>query len=116
MTAVAQPGTLKTGYPNRPARRAKLEAELEELFYKSIRRLLRGQVFKLAPTRKGMPDRLVALPGGRMHLVELKAEDGRLSPAQKLVHAQLAQVGILVHVLYGEAELLDWVAKQQAAR
>jgi hypothetical protein len=111
MTAVTA-----TKYPNRPARRAKLEAELEELFYKSVRGLLRGHIFKLAPTRKGIPDRLVMLPGGHTYLVELKTEDGRLSPAQRLVRDQLAQVGILVHVLYGEAELLDWVAKRQAER
>lgn len=99
--------------PTSAARRkeAKLEAQLEELFYKSVRRLLRGHAIKLAPTRKGLPDRLVLLPGGRMELVELKTETGRLSPAQRLVHDQLAQVGILVTVLYGEDQLLAWVAK-----
>lgn len=111
MTAVA---TKK--YPNRPDRRAKLEAELEELFRKSVRALLRGRTMKIAPTEKGAPDRMVLLPGGRIELVELKTEEGRLSPAQKLWHERARQVGILVTVLYGEAELLDWVAKRQAAR
>lgn len=122
-TTVATPALPHSGqsaptrkYATGAERRKKLEAELEELFYKSVRGLLRGQLLKLAPLRKGTPDRLVLLPGGRMELVELKAEDGRLSPAQRLVHAQFAQVGILVTVLYGEAELLDWVAKRQAQR
>lgn len=75
--------------------------------------LLRGRTYKIAPTEKGMPDRLVLLPGGRMRLVELKSESGRLSPAQRVWHEKAAQVGTIVHVIYGESGLLDWVASCQ---
>ncbi len=99
----------------RPARQVKLEAQLEDLFRRAVKGLLKGKTLKIAPTDKGAPDRLVLLPGGRMHLVELKTESGRLSPAQRLWHQRAAQVGVHVHVIYGEAELLDWVANRQTA-
>jgi hypothetical protein len=91
-----------------------LEAKLEDLFRRSVRGLLRGRTLKIVPTEKGAPDRLVLLPGGKMYLVELKTETGRLSPAQRLWHDRAGQLGIRVHVLYGEDELLRWVADRQA--
>jgi hypothetical protein len=47
----------------------------------------------------GFPDILVWLPAGRVLLWELKAEKGRLSEAQHLVHAQLADLGHPVEVI-----------------
>lgn len=91
-----------------------LEAKLEGLFYRSVRGLLRGRTIKIMPTEKGAPDRLVLLPGGKMHLVELKTETGRLAPAQKLWHDRAALLGIHVHVLYGEEDILRWVQERQS--
>lgn len=46
----------------------------------------------------GWPDLTVALPGGRIVLIEMKARGGRLSPAQQDVHAMLEALGAIVVV------------------
>lgn len=98
----------------RTATRSQLESKLEEKFTLKVRKLLRGRTMKIIPTEKGAPDRLVLLPGGRIELVELKADAGRLSPRQRLWHDRAAMLDIKVHVITGEAEMLAWVASMQA--
>lgn len=98
----------------RPSRSAAvLEADLEKYFRKAIVGLLRGRLLKLAPTEVGCPDRLVLLPGGRMYLVELKAEGGTLRPKQKHWHARARLQGTIVHVLTGRAGIDAWIAQRQ---
>lgn len=104
--------TLITDRQFRHAPNAELEASLEAYFRKRVRLSLGGIVYKLAPTETGIPDRMVALPGGRVMLVELKTVFGRLSPRQEQVHAKLAELGTTVHVLYGRPGIDDWVRKQ----
>ena len=70
---------------------------------------LGGIDYKLAPTTKGLPDRLVILPGNLIFLVELKAKGGRLSPAQIAIHAKLAKRGTHVVVLTGPDEVDAWL-------
>jgi hypothetical protein len=85
-----------------------LERSLEAHFRKVVRAMLHGKAFKVAPTVKGMPDRLVLLPGGRIELVELKTETGRLSPLQVLWHAEALAFGTEVTVLYGKGAIDLW--------
>lgn len=95
----------------RPAPSAhELEASLEAYFNRQVR--LRGGIAdKIAPTRKGLPDRLVLLPGGRVYLVELKAYDGRVSAAQALYHERAAALGTRVQLLVGRAGVDRWLAR-----
>lgn len=94
---------------------AALEAALEEFFRKQVR-LAGGITIKLAPTVRGIPDRLVVFPGGRFYLVELKTAKGRLSEIQKHWHERLAsQTGVRVSVLYGQEEIRRWVAAHVAS-
>lgn len=88
------------------------ESDLEKKFHLAVRRDLGGKVFKLAPTVKGIPDRLVLLPGGEVHLVELKAADGTVSPAQRVWHDRAAALGTRVVVLYGWRDILGWLRRQ----
>lgn len=88
--------------------RAQLEASLEGYFRKKVR-LVGGRTEKLAPTTKGMPDRLVLLPEGRLYLVELKIDSGRLSPAQVVWHSRAAELGTEVHVVTGRAGVDAWI-------
>ena len=90
--------------------RTELESALEERLRFAIRSR-RGRLYKLAPTEKGIPDRLVLLPQGRMYLVELKTVTGRLSPKQKHIHAQARELGTDVVTLYGRHEIDEWVAR-----
>lgn len=84
------------------------ESSVEALLHREVRKA-GGNTFKLAPTIKGIPDRLVLLPGGQVHLVELKAEGGRLSPAQRLWHDRAAALGTTVHVITGSSQARRWV-------
>lgn len=103
--------TTPTHTPPRPAR-AQLEASLEEYFRKVVRLKLGGKVIKIAPTERGLPDRLVLLPAGRVAYIELKTVTGRLSPAQEHIHEVFAALGHKVETLYGRGEIDAWVLRQ----
>lgn len=78
---------------------------------------LGGMSIKLAPIQAGIPDRLVMLPGGRMHLVEVKALDGEIEPIQEHWHKQLLErQGIKVWVLWGEEGVRTWLREIYALR
>lgn len=87
-----------------------LENALEAAFFRLVRRS-GGRAYKLSPSDRGMPDRLVLFPGGRIYLVELKRERGfgKLRPDQQVWHSKAAILGVQVVVLYGKGEILDWV-------
>ena len=73
-------------------------------------RLLGGHSIKLAPMEAGIPDRLVLLPGGRMFLVEVKAEGEKPSAIQKHWHSKLLEgQQITVHVVTGVDGVLNWL-------
>lgn len=52
-----------------------------------------GLAIKLAPTMRGLPDRLVLLPHGGMHLIELKAPGEQPRESQRIVHRHLEAMG-----------------------
>lgn len=88
---------------------AQLEARLEATFRDRVR-TMGGYTIKLAPTERGVPDRLAVFPKNRMYLVELKTETGRLSPIQMHWHSRMADRGVRVYTLYGEQQIKSWVA------
>ena len=53
-------------------------------------------IFKAMGVKAGVPD-LIIIYRGRVVAIELKGEKGRLSPAQKEMHAQLSLAGALVY-------------------
>lgn len=58
-----------------------------------------GLAIKLAPTMRGLPDRLVLLPNGETRLVELKAPEEQPRESQKMVHRHLEALGHPVTVI-----------------
>ncbi|MER2142161.1 MAG: VRR-NUC domain-containing protein [Eubacteriales bacterium] len=95
--------------PSRPAPTAReLEASLEAYFQNQVR-LHGGMVEKLVSTRRGIPDRLVLFPGGRMYLVELKRMGGRTSAIQEAWHARARGLGTHVAVLEGRGAVNAWL-------
>ena len=94
---------------------SELESSLEAHFNRVVRLHLGGRASKLAPTEKGMPDRLVLLPGGRVHLVELKAVGGHTSAAQDLWHERADALGTRVEVLTGREQVDRWIERQAKA-
>lgn len=88
------------------------ESAVEAKFRLAVKRL-GGRSYKIPPAVKGIPDRLVLLPGGIIQLVELKADGGRLSPAQTYWHAQAAALGVIVQVVTGPAGVVAWERKNR---
>lgn len=85
-----------------------IEADLENYFRQQVRRA-GGRAYKITSMTKGIPDRLVLFPGGRVDLVELKTDTGRTSPAQRVWHARAEALGTTVPVLHGKAEIDAWL-------
>lgn len=63
----------------------------------------------VSPGLRGVPDRIVMLPGGRLWFVELKAAGGRLSDSQVKRKAQIQEAGQRVVVIRGMGALRDWL-------
>ena len=67
-----------------------------------------GLAIKLMPAMRGLPDRLVLLPGGKTRLVELKAPGERPRESQKMVHKYLDAMGHLVTTIDTVEEARRW--------
>ena len=80
---------------------------------KKIERYLTNEVKKLggisykfiSPGNAGVPDRILIMPGGHVHFVELKTETGRLSKIQEAQHKKLFELGVIPWTLYGESDV-----------
>jgi hypothetical protein len=84
------------------------ENDLEDFFRRRVR-LLGGYTEKITGMSRGCPDRLVLLPGGRIYLVELKAETGSVEPLQVVWHQRAAAMGTKVAVVYGREGVIKWL-------
>ena len=69
---------------------------------------LGGWAVKFLPSVRGLPDRIVLLPGGRIFFVELKSPTGTVAPHQIVVHSRLASLGFPVTVLSTPPEVIAW--------
>ena len=54
---------------------------------------------------EGEPDLLIGYKG-RLYLVEIKQEGGRVSPLQKAIHAEWQSAGVTVHVARSLGEVI----------
>lgn len=67
---------------------------------------LGGMTFKfISPGAAGVPDRVVILPGGTVHFVELKAEGGIASKLQQRMIHKLRRLDVTAVVLTGRNEV-----------
>jgi hypothetical protein len=59
-----------------------------------------GIAYKFAsPSRRGVPDRLIVLPGDRIFFAEVKGDVGRLSKLQEVEIARLRKLGARVDIV-----------------
>lgn len=63
----------------------------------------------VSPNLRGVPDRLVLMPGGRVTFVELKAPGKKPEPHQERRHAELRQRGAQVAVLDSLESVDLWI-------
>ncbi len=83
----------------------KEENRVEQLLCKGVKDL-GGKTFKfISPGMAGVPDRIVILPGGAVHFVELKSDTGRPSRQQERRISQLRKLGTTALVLRGREEV-----------
>lgn len=74
-----------------------------------------GGRLKAMGTKAGMPDLMLVI-GGKAHFLELKADTGRVSPAQTATHADLELAGAVVAIAYGLDAALDQLTAWGALR
>ncbi|NSW93008.1 MAG: VRR-NUC domain-containing protein [Firmicutes bacterium] len=76
-----------------------LESTIENYLIKAVKKI-GGLVWKfVSPGTRGVPDRIVALPGGRTIYVELKKPGEKPEPLQLKRHRQLRDRGHQVYVI-----------------
>ena len=82
------------------------EDSVEEELVRRVRSM-GGRCEKMAMQgRRGFPDRLVVLPGGRMILCECKRPvGGRLSPHQISLHAAYEALGVRIAIVRNSADI-----------
>ncbi len=87
------------------------EVQLERVFVDGINDL-GGWAIKMNPMGlRGIPDRLVLLPGGLAFFVELKIKTGRLAQWQINAHAKLERLGFRVHTLWDRDQVDNFLSK-----
>ena len=84
-----------------------LEKEIEKHLVKLVKQS-KGLSYKWISTVSGVPDRIVFI-NQRVFLVELKAQNGRLSPRQELVFDDLGEQGFPVHILRSKEDVEDFI-------
>jgi len=82
------------------------EATVENHLRKGVK-LLRGLCIKLNPfSARGIPDRMVLLPGGVVLFVELKRPvGGKFEPLQERIQDKLRKMGFTVVVCYTKTQV-----------
>lgn len=85
------------------------ERDLELLLVGRVRSA-GGLCIKLpAELYRGIPDRMVLLPGGRIFFIELKTDTGRVSPAQVRFSTFLRSLGFNSDIIKGKKALLEFI-------
>lgn len=85
------------------------ESKLERRLEKEIKRR-GGLALKLTvPNRRGMPDRLILLPGEKIYFVEMKAPGKKLGLLQEKRARQLRTLGFSVYCLDSDEAIDDFL-------
>lgn len=85
------------------------ERDIEKWLCDQIKKL-GGHAYKfVSPGCDGVPDRMIILPGGRIHFVELKTNKGKPSQIQKWQMQFLSNLGCDVWLIRGQKEAEDFI-------
>lgn len=91
------------------------ESEIENLLVWHVERL-KGKAYKFtSPSNRGVADRVVCLPGGKVIMVELKRpKGGRLSPLQQIFAAEMRALEVPYFCLWSKEDVEDFIASVSA--
>jgi G:T-mismatch repair DNA endonuclease (very short patch repair protein) len=82
-----------------------LEKDIEAYLVKQVKKR-GGLAFKfVSPAHRGVPDRVLIMPGGVVIFVEVKAETGRLSALQNQTISEMRAVGARVCVVWSRSDV-----------
>ncbi len=84
------------------------EADIEKKLVKEVGKI-GGKALKLNSSIRGLPDRLVLLPGGKLTFIELKAPGGKPRPLQEKRIADLRELGFHVEVINSVAGIDQYI-------
>ncbi len=86
-----------------------MEKDIERYFCRRVK-AIGGYAFKwVSPGQRGVPDRIVLLPGGKVWFVELKAAGGRLSALQRFIGSLLLKLGMNYTVIRAKEQVDEWI-------
>lgn len=86
------------------------EATLEKKIKTYIKDTLSGVSYKWKSTVRGVPDQVACIPDIGAVFIEVKAPDGKLSPAQIRIHEEIRHSGGRVWVVSSMNEFLEKIA------
>lgn len=76
---------------------------------------LGGVAYKfVSPSNRGVADRLVVLPGGRVWFVEVKKEGGRLSTLQNIFAAEMQRLQQNIAIVWSKEDVDDLIKEMQS--
>lgn len=85
------------------------EVQIENYLVREIKKL-GGLCWKFtSPGQRGVPDRIILLPKGKVIFVELKTETGRLSVLQQRTITVLKNLGQRTYVLKSKEEVKQFI-------
>lgn len=79
---------------------------------KSVTERLGGRALKfISPGMRGVPDRIILLPGGRIAFVETKAPGKPLEPLQRKRKAELEAMGFKVYKIDSLEDIENFITE-----
>jgi hypothetical protein len=88
-----------------------LEKQIEAYLVKRVKEI-GGRAYKFtSPSNRGVSDRVVVLPNGKVWFVELKRAGGKLTPLQELFAEDMHTMGQLYACLWSKEDVDGWISQ-----
>jgi hypothetical protein len=88
-----------------------LEKDIEAYLTRKVRDA-GGRAYKfVSPAHRGVADRIVVLPGGRIWFVEVKQMGGRLSPLQRVFLDEIKGLGCDYEIVWSKEDVDAFIAR-----
>ena len=87
-----------------------LEKDIEKYFMRRVAQIV-GRAYKFVSTsNRGVSDRVVCLPDGTTHFIELKRPGGKLSALQRQFARDVMSLGQNYDCLWSKEEVDKWIS------
>lgn len=87
-----------------------LEKDIEKYFMRRVAQV-GGRAYKfVSPSNRGVADRVVCLPDGTTHFIELKRPGGKLSELQRRFAIEMMTLGQNYDCLWSKEEVDKWIS------